>query len=205
MRFHAAVRRRSCPLTKVRGMRFMFLAALLSAVSAAASLSAASLHFNVEPSASSVTFAVRVNIGIDSFVGHVDQWSLDLTMSADSDLPDHAVFTANVTELKTGKDKRDSKMREWLESDVFPTVRFELRTARRSGAGLEADGDLAIHGKTKSVTIPITLEHDGTRLTVRGAIAIDTRDFDLEIIRMAGFVSVKPTVEVAFVATGALQ
>jgi polyisoprenoid-binding protein YceI len=168
-------------------------------------LAAASQHLKLDPAASQVTFDARVNIGIDSFTGTVETWTLDLTVPAGSDRPDHAVFTCDVLAMKTGKDKRDEKMREWLESGTFSNVRYEMQSIRESAEGLQADGELTIHGQTQSITIPITVERAGDQLTVKGEITLDYRNFDLKVVRMAGFVTVKPEVKVAFVATGTLE
>jgi polyisoprenoid-binding protein YceI len=170
-----------------------------------APLLAGPLKLTVDPAASSVTFDVRVNIGIDSFTGKVESWTLDLTMPATGDLPDHAVFTADVAALKTGKDARDRKMRDWLENSTHPTVRYEMKSLRTTATGLEADGELTIHGKMQPFTMPITVERKDATLTVKGEVKIDYRKFDLDVIRLAGLITVKPEVRIAFVATGKLE
>lgn len=170
-----------------------------------APLTAASHQLQVDPAASKVTFDARVNIGIDSFTGTVDAWTLDLTMPETGDLPDKAVFTCDVLAMKTGKDKRDAKMREWLEQDTFSTVRFAMTAIRRTASGIEADGELTIHGKTRPITIPLTIARQDATLTVSGEVTVDYQDFDLKVVRMAGFVTVKPEVKVAFIVTGTLK
>ena len=169
-------------------------------------LRAGPLHLKVDPAASSVTFDVRVNVGLDSFVGKVDNWTLDLTMPDQGDLPDRAIFTADVPGLKTGKDDRDKEMLRWLEHDKFPAVRYEMKAIRKSASGgLEADGELSIHGKTQTVTFPLTIERKDAALTVRGEVRIDHRNFDLKIIRKFGILSVKPEIKITFLATGLLE
>jgi polyisoprenoid-binding protein YceI len=170
-----------------------------------APLTAGPLKLKVDPAASSVTFDVRVNIGIDSFTGRVEAWTLDLTMPAAGDVPDRAVFTADATAVKTGKDSRDEKMWSWLEYATHPTVQYEMKTIRTTATGFEADGELTIHGKTQPLTLPITIERTDTALTVKGGVTIDTRTFDLRLIRMAGLITVKPKVKIAFVVTGTLE
>jgi len=182
----------------------LLLRALAGLALCGAPLAAASLQLQVDPAASHVTFDGHVNIGIDSFTGTVDTWQLDLTVPQGGDLPDKAVFTCDVLAMKTGKDKRDQAMQEWLEQDTFSTVRFTMTSIRKTASGLEAEGDLSIHGKTRSITIPLTIERKDAMFTVSGEVTIDYRDFDLKVVRMAGFVTVKPEVKVAFVATGKL-
>jgi polyisoprenoid-binding protein YceI len=181
---------------------FLFGSALLASTALSA---AGPLHLAVDPTASSVTFDVRVNIGIDSFVGKVESWTLDLTMPSAGDLPESAVFTANTAALKTGKNSRDEKMLSWLENETHPTVRYEMLSIRKTANGVEADGELTIHGETQPLTIPLTVERQDARLTVKGAAKIDYRKFDLKVIRMAGLITVKPEVKIAFVVTGTLE
>jgi polyisoprenoid-binding protein YceI len=188
-------------------VKFPHLLVTLSAgaLLAAAPVFAGPLKLKLDPAASSVTFDVRVNIGIDSFTGTVETWALDLTLPETGDLPDHAVFTADASALKTGKDSRNEKMLTWLEHTTHATVRYEMKTIRQTATGLEADGELTIHGKTQPLTMPITIERKDRALTVKGGVTIDTRTFDLPIIRMAGLITVKPAVKIAFVATGTLE
>ncbi len=178
---------------------------LAGAAVLASPLSAGALRLKVDPAASSVTFAARVNIGIDSFTGTVEHWSLDLTMPPAGDLPDHAVFTCDVLAMKTGKDKRDAEMQHWLENDKHPEVRFAMKDIHKTAGGLEADGDLTIHGQTQPITIPLTIERKDAHLNVRGEVTVDYRNYDLKIVRLAGFVTVKPEVKVVFVVQGTLE
>jgi polyisoprenoid-binding protein YceI len=183
----------------------LLLALTASAALTGSTLVAGPLKLKVDPAASSVTFDVRVNVGAGSFTGTVENWTLELVMPENGDLPERAVFAAEVTALKTGKDKRDQHLREWLESASNPTVRYEMKAIRRTEAGVEAEGELTIHGKTQPLTMPVSLEREGEKLTVKGEVTIDTRKFDLEIIRLAGVITVKPEVKIAFVATGTLE
>lgn len=186
-------------------MRVRSLLCVVLAVAAAGGLSAGSLLLETDATASSVNFDVRVNIGVDSFTGRVDRWMLELAMPAEGVLPERVDFTADVSALQTGKDARNEKMRDWLEYETHPQIRFHMTTARETASGIECDGELTIHGVTRPLTIPVTITRNDDALTVRGAVAIDYRDFDLKVIRMMGFLTVKPEVRVEFVVSGALQ
>lgn len=187
-------------------MRFFTLLLAAAAGVFPGALRAGPLHLKVDSAASSVTFDVRVNVGLDSFVGKVDNWTLDLTMPAQGDLPDRAIFTVDALGLKTGKDDRDKEMLRWLENEKFPAVRYEMKAIRKSASGgLEADGELSIHGKTQTVTFPLSIERKEATLTVRGGVTVNYTTFDLKIIRKFGFLSVKPEIKIAFLATGTLE
>lgn len=172
-------------------------------VAASATLGAAPRQLVLDPAASQVTFAVHATV--DSFVGTVPAFTLDATIPDGAELPDHAVFSTAVTALKTGKDARDREMLRWLESEKFPQLVFTLRALTPDNGNFRADGDLLLHGVTKPISVPVTIERAGDRLTIRGDAVVDHRDFGLKVIRKFAMLTVRPEVKVAFAVTGNLQ
>ena len=83
-----------------------------------------------------------------------------------------------------------------LDVARFPTIRFVSKTVavRRASNGhydLEIRGDLTLHGVTRSLTVPLSVELAGDRLTTRGRITILQSNFNLTPITVAGVVKVK--------------
>jgi polyisoprenoid-binding protein YceI len=89
---------------------------------------------------------------------------------------------APVRTLKTGNGKRDRDLNKSLESEKYPVLRFELaRVARRGG---EADslavllyGTLQIHGVTRSVELPATLQFTGPTTRLRSDFPLNLKDY----------------------------
>jgi polyisoprenoid-binding protein YceI len=91
---------------------------------------------------------------------------------------------APVATLKTGKDRRDRDLNRSMESDKYPTMRFDL-TSVDSGGGppdsLSATlhGRLTLHGVTRDVELPalLSLLEDGVR--VRTTFPVNLTDYQI--------------------------
>ena len=80
---------------------------------------------------------------------------------------------APVPTLKTGNDHRDRDLNKSMESDKYPTMRFELTGAApgpgvRDSIPLTLRGNLLIHGVERQVELPgsVVLRHDQARLRI---------------------------------------
>lgn len=100
-----------------------------------------------------------------------------------------AEFGADLTTLQSDNDRRDGQLRrQALETDAFPTATFtltkpiELGTVPADGEAIEvtATGDLALHGVTKSVAIPLQARLDGGVITITGSLPIVFADFEIQ-------------------------
>jgi polyisoprenoid-binding protein YceI len=96
--------------------------------------------------------------------------------------------TANVQTLRSDDDRRDGQLqRQALETSQFPTATFKLTTPIELGSvptdgqaiTATATGELALHGVTKTVQVPIQAELSGDVVTVAGSIDIQFADFDI--------------------------
>ena len=71
-----------------------------------------------------------------------------------------------------------------MESDKFPTIRFELDEAVRQGAVADSmdvilRGQFLIHGVTKEVELPATLVFLGDGVRVRSTIPLNLKDYKI--------------------------
>lgn len=148
---------------------------------------------------SATTLEVSVHSPPDSFVGHVT--AFDVLVSYDPVLhrPDKADVVFNFSNLKTGKRGRDEKMLSWMDAAHFPSGHFVLNALKDDGGGnLVASGELAIHGVTQPIQFPVRIQDAAGRLTLDGQVRLDTRTFDLPVIRMLAMLKVDPFVTVKF-------
>jgi hypothetical protein len=84
---------------------------------------------------------------------------------------------APVVTLLTGNGKRDTDLNKSMESDRYPTIRFELaRVSPRAEQGdtvlVDLQGNFQIHGVERTVSIPATVVLGGGAIRVRGATAM---------------------------------
>jgi polyisoprenoid-binding protein YceI len=93
-----------------------------------------------------------------------------------------------------------------LDVTRFPTIVFSSRrvlvTARAAGtADVAIEGDMTLHGATRSMTIRASVVLDaGGRLTARGSFVLKQTDFGMvPVTAMGGTIRVKDELEVEFV------
>jgi len=89
-----------------------------------------------------------------------------------------------VKTLDTGDRKRDKDLNKSMESDKYPTMRFELTgvTPESTSAGSAAvtlQGKLTLHGVTREVTLPGRIRYDGDALQLRSDFPLDLGDYEI--------------------------
>jgi polyisoprenoid-binding protein YceI len=112
------------------------------------------------------------------------------------------VFTAPLTNLKTGIDLRDKHLRDYLETKSFPTAKlaFALDGVQKPGDNARVSGtrsaDLTLHGVTKPVKVKYDAKRTGSDMHISGETQIDIRDFNVKVPCYLG-VCVRPEVQIA--------
>lgn len=96
---------------------------------------------------------------------------------------------ADVATLKTGNDHRDRDMRTSMETDRYPTMRFELArvvpdepgAVPRGGAEMGAmlEGALTLHGVRRTVALPARLRFAGDTVRVRSDFPVNLKDYHI--------------------------
>ncbi|RXK52872.1 YceI family protein [Oleiharenicola lentus] len=141
---------------------------------------------------------VIVKATVDSFTGRLAKFEPSITLA-----PDGRVTAASVrfhfSDVETGKEKRDKAMHEWQQTDRFPDGEFLLESLTpQADAAWLARGRLTFHGHTQLLEFPVTVVTQGDVCAIDGEAVVDTRTFDLPVIRMMGLLKVDPLVHVRF-------
>lgn len=152
----------------------------------------ASSEFRVDVKATGHSFAVLLN----EYTAKIDVSSGGSLEKADFSFASHA--------LDSNSAKRDKKMRKWLESDTVPTIHFRLKSVDKEGTSLVGLGDLTLHGITKPVVVPFSIEKAGDKVTINGTATVDHQDYGLEVITML-FFKVDPELKVSFTLVGKVE
>jgi len=89
---------------------------------------------------------------------------------------------ASTASLRTGNGKRDKDMRKSLETDQFPTMRFDLKRVEPAPGSADTmtvmlHGDLTIHGVTKTVELPARLWAEGLDQRLRSDFPLNVKDY----------------------------
>lgn len=156
------------------------LAALLLACCA----NAATTHYSVNPTYSSVGFSI-VKWSVIKEEGIFRDFSG--TLAFDPAHPDSARIDVVVraTSVDTKDSMRDEVVRsdDFLDVNQFPTLEFHSASIQRVGAQTFVTGDLTIHGTRRRVRFPVTqlgireVPHVGRIAAFETTFTINRRDF----------------------------
>jgi polyisoprenoid-binding protein YceI len=89
---------------------------------------------------------------------------------------------APVRTLKTGNGRRDKDLNKSMESDKYPTLRFDLARVSITGGtgdslGVRLHGALTIHGVKREVALPGSVHFRGSTAHVRTDFPLDLKDY----------------------------
>jgi polyisoprenoid-binding protein YceI len=109
---------------------------------------------------------------------------------------------APVRSLDTGNGKRDRDLNKSMESDKYPTIRFELtgvtpgaETADSMAATLQ--GRLLIHGVAREVSLPAELHTGEEGIRVRTDFPLNLKDYEIGgLTKMLGMLRMQEHIEV---------
>jgi polyisoprenoid-binding protein YceI len=157
--------------------RFAILVLLLGGLAAPALAQRTVPSGNVR--AGQLSFDGRATVG--DFVGKTDSVSGELKGGSLQSV--QGWVEAPVMSLKTGNGRRDKDLNKSMESDKFPTIRFELASVRSAGEGDSVDAVLAgqfiIHGETRVAEVPATLFFTPDGVRVRGEVPLNLKDYKI--------------------------
>lgn len=109
---------------------------------------------------------------------------------------------APVKTLKTGNGKRDRDLNKSMESDKYPTLRFDLARITQTGGagdslGVILHGALAIHGITRNVDLPGTVRLSGSTARVRSDFPLNLKDYRIGgLSKLLGMLKMYENIEV---------
>ncbi len=91
---------------------------------------------------------------------------------------------APVNTLKTGNNRRDRDLNKSMESEKYPTIRFELTgvTAaepQSDSMAVTLQGQFIIHGVTREASLPATVAFGTDGIRVRGTAPLNLKDYEI--------------------------
>ena len=120
---------------------------------------------------------------------------------------------APVSTLVTGNGHRDKDLNKSLESDLYPTIRFELTgvtpgAERGDTVDVVLQGRFNIHGITREASMPATVVTQPDAIQVRGQTPLSLKDYKIEgLSKMMGMLKmydkIMVHVDVTFAPGGA--
>ena len=109
---------------------------------------------------------------------------------------------APVQTLKTGNGKRDRDLNKSMETDKYPKMRFDLSRVTRRGAsedsvGVVLHGQLRIHGVTREVELPGSIQLSGSQARLRTDFPLNLKDYHIGgLSKLLGMLKMYEEIEV---------
>jgi polyisoprenoid-binding protein YceI len=198
-------------------MRFFTCALAAGALLAAAGAEAADAY-QVDPAASEVAIEVG-KAGLFKFAGHTHEVIAPIAQGRiEADATDFSrcsvtlTFQAGALRVTAKHDPPEDvpKVQEAMASVkvldvprfadiVFTSRKVTGRAAAANAYELSVEGDLALHGVTKGLTLPVHVEKaaDGT-LTATAKTVLKQTDFGITPVSVAGVVNVRNELDLSF-------
>lgn len=114
------------------------------------------------------------------FEGTFETFEAEIVFDPENPADGSATAVIDMASAKTGDRQIDSALPDpdWFHVREFPTARFEATQFNRVGENqYEAIGTLTIRDHTNDVVLPFSLEIEGDRARMQGALEIDRRDY----------------------------
>jgi len=109
---------------------------------------------------------------------------------------------APVRTLTTGDGKRDKDLNKSMESSKYPNIRFEVSGITPRGGTADSmaatlHGALVIHGVTRKVDLPGTIQVQGSKARVRADFPLNLKDYRIGgLSKMLGVLKMYEDIEV---------
>ena len=146
-----------------------------------------------------LSFTGHATVG--DFVGTTDSVSGEMTGGVDITRVRGWVEAPTRT-LKTGNGRRDKDLNKSMESNKYPTIRFDLTGVTRKEGKTDSlrvnlQGKLLIHGVTRSIDLPATLQFDGSGIRVQSNFPLSLKDYRIGgLSKMLGVLKMYDNIEV---------
>ncbi len=139
-----------------------------------------------------------------TFTNFLTDYEYDIQIDPETLGVSKAVFEFKFEDLDSKKEKRDKKMRSWMDIGLNPSARFELKDViTRDGATIGA-GTFFMHGIRKEIEVPFSVRRDGNSVVLDGTAEFDYMNWDLEKVRLFVF-TVNPELKIRFHLVGEVK
>jgi polyisoprenoid-binding protein YceI len=136
-----------------------------------------------------------------AFTGTLGDFTAKVTGDSATLAPTGVDLSWKFSDLRTGDGKRDREMVKWLGGGG-PEGSFKFIKIWTDKGQNYAQGNLKIHGISKTIAFPYSARKEGKWVTIDGTAALDYRDFGLPLIRSMAVMTVNPKLSVRFHLVG---
>jgi len=136
-----------------------------------------SISFGIAQQSSSINFVIR-NVGV-SVDGHFNTFTVKTSFDALNSLQKLS-GEIQVTSIETGIDSRDEHLLkdDYFHASKFPVITLKSIVLEKTASNqYAAKVNLTIKGKTKQITIPVTVTTTNSARKITSKFEINRRDF----------------------------
>ena len=168
----------------MRFKTFFSAAAVLVALAGSAATSSAADKYTVDPSHSSIGFAVR-HMVVSKVKGYFNEYTATILYDDKDITKSSAEVTIKTASIDTRDAKRDEHLRtpDFFDAAKYPEITFKSKRIEKSGEGFVAVGDLTMRGVTKEIQLPFTFAGvvtdpwGNTRLGLSASTKLNRQDY----------------------------
>jgi polyisoprenoid-binding protein YceI len=141
----------------------------------------------IDPAHTDISFSVR-HLMVSKVRGKFRTFEGTIVTAANP-LESSVTATIDLTSIDTNNEQRDGhiKSKDFFEVETYPTMTYRSTGVRADGDSFVLDGELDLHGVTKSVPLALELNgfgpdgYGGTRVGFSATTEINRRDFGIDI------------------------
>ena len=168
----------------------LFAAALVVALAALPALPAVT-KYNADVAHSNVGFSIPILGGLSHVRGKFNEFAVSITYN-DADVTKSSVSAViKAASIDTGIERRDAHLRnaDFFDVEKFPEITFQSKSVEKKGNQLVAHGTFTMHGVSKEIALPFTLNgvrknKDGkTVIGVTARTSINRKDYGVSFAR----------------------
>ncbi|MCA1613034.1 MAG: YceI family protein [Acidobacteria bacterium] len=159
---------------------------------AAATVFAAPTTYQIDTAHSNVGFAVPILGGLSKVRGKFTDFTVQIVHDEADVTKSSVKAVIKAASIDTGIERRDAHLRnpDFFEVEKFPEITFESKRVEKKGSGYVAHGTFTMHGVSKEIELPFTLNgvrknpaNGSTTLGVTSRLTLNRKDFGINFSR----------------------
>jgi len=116
--------------------------------------------------------------------GTFKSWRGEVTLDQENIENSSVHVTINAASIDTRIDKRDAHLKsaDFFDVERYPNIIFKSTKLKKTGnKTLDMTGDLTLHGVTKAITIPVTIDRlQDNYSRFRGVVTVNRAEFGID-------------------------
>jgi polyisoprenoid-binding protein YceI len=170
----------------------LFIPSLLALLIAATPFFAAVTKYDIDANHSNLGFSIPIAGGLSNVRGKFTEFTVTIVYD-DKDVTKSSVDAViKAASIHTGIEGRDAHLRkpDFFDVEKYPEITFKSSRIEKKGKGFIAHGAFSMHGVTKEIAIPFTVngvntdaKTGKTTLGATGRTTVNRRDFGINFAR----------------------